>query len=260
MDFEETMVEENFDEAVEDDTSLDDFVEEEDESEEEDLPEEELEIPDEESEEEEAEEPEPQPKSEPGWIKQRVQKAVDKAVAQALAAQQEQFNKQMAPIIAKMQEDEAQELVRSRKIADIETAREFVRLKNGQSTEPRVEAKPRNEQGQFVSKEQIAHNAKIEAKVDMLAKQADKIKANGGPDVMALFEKDPDIKKKVIDGEMDFYDVADMMKKTKKKPPTPSRSPNGSGNITSNAFANMSSKQFERIERKLDEGVRYTMR
>ena len=257
------MVEENFNEAVEDDTSLDDFVEEEeDESEEEALPEEELEIPDEEPEEEEAEEPEePQPKSEPGWIKQRVQKAVDKAVAQALAAQQEQFNKQMAPIIAKMQEDEAQELVTSRKVNDIKIARELVSLRRGQAaTEPPVTEQPRNEQGQFVSKEQIANNAKIEAKVDMLAKQAKKIKANGGPDVMELFDKDPEIRQKVSDGEMDFYDVADMMKKSKKKPPTPSRSPNGASNITANAFANMSSKQFERMERKLEEGVRYTMR
>ena len=64
---------------------------------------------------------------------------------------------------------------------------------------------------------------------------------------------------KVINGEMDFYDVAKMVKPTK-KPPSPTRSPNGANNVTSNAFANMSSKQFERMERQIDRGVRYTMR
>ena len=149
------------------------------------------------------------------------------------------------------------ELVKNRKIADIETAREYVRMKHGQEANPQP-SQPRNDQGQFVSKEQIAEDASRETRVNMLAAQVSKIKEKGGPDVMALFHKDQDIKNKVINGEMDFYDVAEMM--SKKKPPTPSRSPNGAGNITSNAFANMSSKQFERMERNLEKGVRSTMR
>jgi G3E family GTPase len=257
------MVEENFDEAVEDDAPFDDFVEA-DESEEEDDYSEEMELPDEEEEqpeEEVEEEVEEQPQqTEPAWIKQRVQKAVDKAVAQALAAQQEEFDRRMAPIIAKMQEDEAQELVRSRKITDIETAREFVRMKHGQGTGVNSQpSQPRNENGQFASKEQIVKQAKTEARIDMLAAQADKIKADGGPDVIQIFQNDEDIKEKVINGEMDFYDVAKTVKPTK-KPPSPTRSPNGANNVTSNAFANMSSKQFERMERQIDRGVRYTMR
>jgi len=265
MDFDETMVEEEFDDAVEDDTLPDGIVEA-DESDDEDFPdEEELELPDEDEEvedeeysEEEEETPEPEPPKEPGWIKQRVQKAVDKAVAQALAQQQEQFNAQIAPLIAKMQEDEAQELVRSRKIADIETAREFVRLKNGQQApveEPQQQ--PRNEQGQFVSREQI----ETETRINELKKQADKIRSKGGPDVISEFMNNEDIKRRVVSGELDFYEVAEMMRaKPKRKPPSPMRSPNGAANATPNAFMSMSDEQFDRIEKQLDKGVRYTFK
>lgn len=260
MDFDETMVEENFDEEVEE-TPLDDFVEEESEEDEE-FSEEELEIPDEEEEDsyEEEPEPEPEPRKEPGYVKQRVQQAVDRAIRETEARMQARFDEQLAPLLAKMAEDEAQELLRSRKVNDIETARELVRLRRGQgATEP--PSQPRNEQGQFVSKEQIATQARQETMIDMLANQVDKIKAEGGPDVMELFQNDPDIKKKVINGEMDFYDVAKMMSKPKRRTPSPTHSPNGANNYTTaNAFANMSSKQFERMERKLEEGVRYTMR
>lgn len=269
MDLDETMVEEEFDDAVEDDTLPDGIIEA-DESDDEDFPDEEdLELPDEDevedeeySEEEEEETPEPEPPKEPGWIKQRVQKAVDKAVAQALAAQQEQFNAQIAPLIAKMQEDEAQELVRSRKIADIETAREFVRLKNGQgATENPVATQqpspPRNEQGQFASREQI----ETETRINELKKQAEKIKAKGGPDVISEFMNNEDIKRRVVNGELDFYEVAEMMRaKPKRKPPSPMRSPNGAANVTPNAFMSMSDEQFDRIEKQLDKGVRYTFK
>lgn len=263
MDFDETMVEEEFDEAV-DETPLDDFVEEDESEEDEEFSEEELEIPDEEEEDsyEEEPEPEPEPRKEPGYVKQRVQQAVDRAIRETEARMQARFDEQLAPLLAKMAEDEAQELLRSRKVNDIETARELVRLRRGQgATEPQQPSQPRNEQGQFVSKEQIATQARQEAMIDMLANQVDKIKAEGGPDVMELFQNDPDIKMKVINGEMDFYDVAKMMSKPKRRTPSPTHSPNGANNYTTaNAFANMSSKQFDRMERKIDEGVRYTMR
>ena len=268
MDFDETMVEEEFDEAVEDDTLLEDFVEE-DESEDEDFPDEEdLELPDEEEDEEveEDEEAEPQQPSEPGWIKKRVQKAVDKAVAQALAAQQEQFNQRLAPLIAKMQEDEAQELVRSRKCGDIETARELVRLRSGQSANPSQmmgdrDEQPRNEQGQFASKEQIAEEASVNARINELTKQAAKIRQKQGIDVMEEFNSNEDIKNRVISGELDFYDVAELMSKPRRrKAPAPSRSPNGASNMSINGFLDMSDEAFERMERNLDKGVRYNVK
>ena len=129
MNPEETMVEENLDTGATDDTLPDEVVEEEtDESE--DL----ASFTDAEAApaEEEPEQP-AQQASEPGWIKKRVEKAVAKAIEQTRAEMQAMFDQQMAPIREKMIEDEAQELVRSRKVSDIETARELVRLRNGQA-------------------------------------------------------------------------------------------------------------------------------
>ena len=91
----------------------------------------------------------------------------------------------------------------------------------------------------------------------MLRHQADAIKGRNGPDVIAEFQSNPEIKKKVISGEMDFYDVADMMKAPKKKPPAPMRSPNGaSGTNNPNAIESMSKEQFARMEKRIAEGAR----
>ena len=208
---------------------------------------------------EETEPEQTQGTSEPGWIKKRVEKAVTKAIAETRAEMQAMFDQQMAPIRAKMMEDEAQELVRSRKVSDIETARELVRLRNGQTAAPQAashakETQPRQANGQFAPKEDPATSARI----DMLRHQADRIKANKGPDVIAEFSNNPEIKKKVIAGEMDFYDVADYLKNQKpsRRPPSPMRSPNGASGQNPNAIESMSKEQFARMEKKISEGAR----
>lgn len=215
------------------------------------------------SEDEPAEEPkEPEPQAtEPGWIKQRVNKAVQKAVAETEARMQAMFEQQMAPIRKKMMEDEAQELVRSRKVADIETARELVRLRNGQPEAPQTpkQEQPRQANGQFAPKEDPATTARIE----MLRHQADRIKGSGGPDVIAEFNSNEEIKQKIISGEMDFYDVADYLKQkpSKRRPPSPMRSPNGASGNNPNAIDSMSDEQFDRMERNIKEkGARYSLR
>ena len=215
------------------------------------------------SEDEPAEEPkEPEPQAtEPGWIKQRVNKAVQKAVAETEARMQAMFEQQMAPIRKKMMEDEAQELVRSRKVADIETARELVRLRNGQpeAAQAPKQEQPRQANGQFAPKEDPATTARIE----MLRHQADRIKGSGGPDVIAEFNSNAEIRQKIISGEMDFYDVADYLKQkpSKRRPPSPMRSPNGASGNNPNAIDSMSDEQFDRMERNIKEkGARYSLR
>ena len=269
MDFDETMVEEEFDDVEVDDTLPDDIIEE-DESEEEEFPdEEELDIGDldddseEKPEEKEAPADDEPPANEPGWMKKRIGKAVEKAVNAALAKQAEQFEAQMRPFRERMIEEEAQELLRNRKVADIETARELVKYRHGQASAPEEpkQEQPRNERGQFTSQEQIVRDARIQERVEVLSRQADKIKANGGPDVVKEFTENPDIKRRVVEGELDMYDVAEIMRNRKnKKPPTPTRSPNGATNYAPNAFSNMSSKQFAKFEEKLREGGRFTFK
>ena len=119
------------------------------------------------------------------------------------------------------------------------------------------QSQPRNDQGQFAPKEDPATKAQI----DMLSHQADAIKAKYGIDVISEFNRDNEIKQKVINGEMDFYDVADQMRNAKtKKPPAPMRSPNGASGQNPNAIDSMSDEQFERLEKRIKEGARYRLK
>lgn len=249
MDIDETMVEQIDTEEAED---LPNEVVEEEQDESEDL----STITEEE---EQPAQPEPQA-TEPGYIKKRIEKAVNKAVAETEARMQAMFDQQMAPIRQKMMEDEAQELVRSRKVSDIETARELVRLRNGQPAQAQNQVEepqqPRQANGQFAAKQDPA----VTAKIDMLEHQAERIKASGGPDVIEAFQNNEDIKAAVVNGEMDFYEVAEYLKSQKRRPPSPMRSPNGASSFNPNAIDSMSDEQFEKMERKIKEGARYTLK
>lgn len=198
-------------------------------------------------------------RSEPGYVQGRIAKAVQKAVAETEARLTAQFEKQLAPFREQALNAEAQELVRSGKVKDLETAKELVRYRQGQPQEQKQD-QPRNAQGQFQEKEDPATKARI----NMLQHQADRIKGNGGPDVIAAFKNNPEVKEKVITGEWDFEDVADFLKNgggKKKRPPAPMRAPNGASGTTPNAIDTMSDEQFDRMEKNIKEkGARYSLR
>ena len=262
MDPKETMVDEVLDGAA-DDTLLNEPVEEE-----KDMSESLDSFLTEGTDEEPAEDTqEPEPKAtEPGWIKKRVEKAVSKAVAEAVAEtkrqMQAEFNQQMEPIRARMMEDEAQELVRNRKVTDIETARELVRLRHNQpaaapaapAPEP-VQEQPRNSNGQFAAKE----DPEASARFNFIEQQAQRVQAKTGIDVASEFINTEEVRRKIISGEMDFYDVAEQMKQQPKRPPSPTRSPNGASVYNPNSFMNMTDEQFERMEQKIKGGARFRL-
>lgn len=259
MDPNETMVEEMDTEVAGDDALQEDLVEESDDSQsiESALDEEETNAQPAE------EEPQEKGASEPGWIKKRVDKAVQKAIAETEARMQAMFDAQMAPIREKLLEDEANKLVKNGTVKDLETARELVRYRQGQSPAPaqtQDDSQPRNEKGQFTPK-QDGRDPVIQKQIDMLQHQADRIKAAGGPDVISEFQNNEEIHDKVIKGEMDFYDVAEQMKAApKKKPPAPMRSPNGASGSEKSTIASMSDEQFEKFEKKVSSGVRYSVK
>ena len=209
--------------------------------------------------EEPAEEPaQPQGTSEPGYVQRRIDKALARERDNIKAEVMAEMEAQYAPIKERLLEMDAQELVRKGTVKDLETAKELLRYRQGQGAVPTPapqDEQPRQQNGQFAPREDPATSAKI----DMLAYQADKIKAQTGVDVISEFTNNPDIKEKVINGEMDFYDVAEMMKPTQRRhPPTPMRSPNGaSGQTPLNAIETMSDEQFERMERRISEGGRF---
>ena len=190
---------------------------------------------------------------EPGYVAGRIAKAVEKAVAQVTA----QYEAQMAPIRERLLEMDAKELVESGKVKDLDTAKELVRYRQGQpaaaqATQP-VE-QPRQANGQFAPKSDPV----IDAQINLLAKQADKIKEKTGLDVIEAMKKDPEIKRKITSGEIDFYDVAEQMQgQQKRKPPAPMRSPNGVNGQIKGTIMSMSDKQFEQLEKRVREGARF---
>ena len=246
MDLNETMVENEVPDTAADDTLPEGIEEETDESEES------LESA---TEEQAPAEPAPeQTANEPGYIRKRIDKAVQKAVAETEARMQALFDQQMAPIRERMLNEEARELVRQGEFKSLDRAKEYLQLKQGiqPKAEPKAEAQPRNDQGQFAPKE----DPQTSARIDLLAHQASKIKANKGIDVMAEFNNNEEIKQKVLSGEMDFYDVAEQLGSGKRKPPAPTRSPNGASGQNANAISTMSDEQFARLEKRIKEGAR----
>ena len=199
--------------------------------------------------------------SEPGWFRKRWDKEVGKLTAQIRNEIRSEYEAQLAPMKERMMEMDAQELVRTGKVKDLETAKELVRYRQGQPA-PAAQTKteqPRQPNGQFASAND--EDPATSARIDMLRHQANRIKANGGPDVIAEFQNNEDIKQQVISGEMDFYDVAEHMKQAKKRrPPAPTRSPNGASGSNPNAIDTMSDEQFDRMERKIKEGARYSLK
>ena len=193
-------------------------------------------------------------KPEPGYVKGRIEKAVNRAIEQVNAQWQAKFDAVIKPLEEKMMEDEAQELVRSRKVGDIETARELVRYRKGQpAQQPSVpQEQPRQANGQFASKEQPDDTATASS---YLAGQAGRIKAETGIDVMKVFNSNAEIRNKVLNGEMDFRDVANQIKANqRKRPPSPTRSPNGVNGQINNPIMQMSDEQFDRLVERVRRG------
>ena len=193
--------------------------------------------------------PDQQTVKEPGYVRKRIDAAVAKARAE--------YEKELAPIRERLLEMDAKELVASGKIKDLDTAKEYLRLKQGLPA-PSIEepSQPRNANGQFASQQKTGDDAATMARIDMLKHQAQQIQKNQGVDVIKVFNSDPKVKQRIIAGEADFYDIAAEMSQPKRgKPPAPMRSPNGAAtNQPANDIMNMSSEQFNRLVKRIQEG------
>jgi len=194
--------------------------------------------------------------TEPGWIKKRVGAAVDKAIRETEQRIRAEYDAKLAPLMERMLEQDALELVQSGKVKDLETAKELVRYRQGQA-QPVKDEQPRNDKGQFAPKN--SDDTAVQTRIDMLRHQADKIMGQQKVDVIAEFNKNPETKQKVISGEWDFYDVAEAMqeKKAARKAPAPMRSSNGASGAEKSTIANMTDEQFERLNKRLEEGARF---
>lgn len=179
-----------------------------------------------------------------GWIKTRIEKGVAKGLAEAEARIRAEYEAKYAPLHDAYLNQEADRLVASGKISDREMALDY--LKRGGTVQKPAE-QPRDEHGRFTAKPEVSQRG------NELYQQALTIKAVTGVDVMAMYNTDPAIKQKILDGEWDFKDVYDASKAV--KAPAPVRSSNGvpMGNTS---IANMSDAQFEKLEEALRRGAK----
>jgi len=191
------------------------------------------------------------PAKEPGWIKGRIDKAVTKALREQEDRLRAEYDAKLAPVFESMLERQAQELVREGEFKSIERAKEYVRMKQGMLA---AEPAPTEQKKSGATDDPVAR-----ARADVLSRQADKIKANRGIDVMQAFNSDQTIQQKVLSGEWDFYDVAEAMGGNRRQPPSPVRSPNGVG-VKTYDIMNMSEEQFKRLQANLSSGRKYDMR
>lgn len=190
------------------------------------------------------------PAKEPGWIKGRVDKAVQRAVRETEERMRAEFEQRLAPFRERMLDEQAESLVNAGEFKSIERAKEYVRLKGGVTLEePAVtqEAQPA----------QQAQDPETQARLKFLANQADKL-VRRGTDVMSVFRSDENIQRAVLSGEMDFYDVAEQMNSQRRVP----RAVRSANNASAGAMdiAGMSDADFQRLQRNLAAGKKYDLR
>lgn len=219
----------------------------------------------------EAQQPEQQEQAptgakEPGYVKKRIAEERAKWDADFESKLNAALEQRLAPFREKQIEMEAKELVAAGTVKDLETAKELVRYRQGNPVSAdrkqlNADIQPRDDNGRFTSR--TVDDAVTSARITMLQHQADKIKAAGGPDVLAAYRTNEDIKRRIQSGEMDFYDVAEELRNQKpaRKPPSPTRSPNGaSGQQNPNAIDTMSDEMFDRFDANISKGARYSLK
>ena len=216
-----------------------------------------------------AESEESAPQSEPGWIRKRVDKAVAKAVAEAEQRVAAEYEARFSPVMEKLMRAEARDLVRAGEFKTEARAMEYLQLKQGMTPtvssgdqKAQQQNQNRDQRGRYANNDQGNADPAVQARVDMLARQAKKISEKRGIDVMAEYQSNEEVRSKIVSGEWDFYDVAEQMQgkqEKKKNTPTPVRSPNGASGSEKSTIANMTDAQFKRLQQNLKEGKRYSV-
>lgn len=199
---------------------------------------------------------------------------INAEVRRALEAQEQAFSAKLAEYEHRFSElqgitlgREADALVAAGEFKNRDTALEYLKLKNGVPAQAAEKppakqefAQERDAKGRFAPSKADGNPA--EARAKMLLEQNQAILASGGPDALALYRQDDEIKRKVHSGEWDFKDVAlAHMAKQMGRPsgvPGPVRSPNNAR--VTRSFKTMSDKEFAEFERRIEGGETFDAR
>jgi hypothetical protein len=179
-------------------------------------------------------------------IRSSVMSEVQKAVTAATEPLKAQIKSYQDAAI----EREAQALVASGDVKNLDIAKAYVAQKYGAVTPTVSTPKPENNPQQQAQQQ-------TDPRTDFLAKQAVKLKAKG-IDVISAYKTNPAIQQKVNSGDWDMHDVAEYMQRAQKsgKVPAPMRAAN-SGAVPKITPGSMSPEQWERFNAALEEGKVY---
>lgn len=203
------------------------------------------------------------PAKEPGWIKKRIEAANKKVREEVRAEMRAEFEAILAPYREAEMGRQADELVTKGVIKDRDTALEYLKLKAGMNVSAPAAEQPkdysRDAQGRFAPKQQETQaqnetDAEVKYRAKTLAAQASKLQQRG-LDVTAAYHTDPEIQRRVLSGEWDFYDVAEAI--TTRRVPQPVRYTNGAGFGGGVDISSMSDEQYARLKENLAKGKVY---
>lgn len=224
---------------------------------------------------ESAAEPQGKDKTEPGWIKGRIEAGVRREAAriraEVAAEIRAEYEQQLQPMREAILSRQADDLVASGKITDKALALEYLRMQQGMpAVQPeQPSAPPRNDKGQFAPRQPQQRQQENTAPDDtdttqhaqMLFAQSKAILAAGGPDVMAAYRDNPEVRQRILNREWDFSDAAKYLRQQGEgnEAPPPIRTANGHGN-TRKQIMDMSDDEFDRLNAQLGKGARVDLR
>lgn len=188
-------------------------------------------------------------KSEPGWIKKRVETAVEKRLAEVESRIRNEYEARMAPMQDAMFEREADKLVDEGEFKSRDRALEYIRLKNNAPQSKPAFSPARDEKGKFVPPQDDG----VEARAQMLYAQAESIRETSGIDVMEIYNTDPEVKRRVATGEWTFIDVFKSLPEARGRIPSPTRSANN-GSLADVNILKMSAAQRDKLNDTLAKG------
>ena len=105
--------------------------------------------------------------------------------------------------------------------------------------------------------QQSAENMELKLRAQELITQARTIQTVAQTNVMALYNTDPEVRARILNGEWDFIDVWKQMQPAQ-TPPVPVRTANGGAGAMS--IGSMNDQQFEKLNEMLMRGAKVDMR
>ena len=188
-----------------------------------------------------------------------------KEASDAWAAERAEYEARLAKYAEMELKQEAAKLAKDEGISE-SIALRLLRAERGipaPKEEPTQAQQPRGADGRFVPRqqpeqtEQPQQQSAVHARAEQLMAQAETIKKATGIDVLDLFEKDPEIKRKVASGEWDFTDVAAAQREQpRKRAPGVARASNGAS-YSGKSISSMSSDEFRKLDDMLARGFTF---